>query len=83
MGSMIRKGRYQHYKGHFYRVLGVARHSEDPKEEFVVYMALYESKDFGRNALWIRPREMFTGKVEVGGKLVPRFRYLGKGRPRK
>jgi hypothetical protein len=78
MESSIRKGRYQHYKGHFYRVLGVARHSEDPKEEFVVYMALYNSKDFGRNAIWIRPKKMFLEKVTVEGKKVPRFRYVGK-----
>lgn len=78
MKSTIKLGRYQHFKGHFYRVIGVARHSEDPDEEFVVYRALYESKDFGKNALWIRPKKMFMEKVEREGKLVPRFRYVGK-----
>ncbi len=76
--SKVRKGRYQHYKGHFYKVLGVARHSEDPKEEFVVYQALYENKDFGRNVLWIRPKGMFMEKVVVDGRKVPRFRYVGR-----
>jgi hypothetical protein len=74
----IRKGRYQHFKGHFYRVLGVARHSENPLDEFVVYMALYRSKEFGRNTLWIRPKKMFLERVKLEGKLVPRFRYIGK-----
>jgi hypothetical protein len=79
MEGRIRKGRYQHFKGHFYRVLGVARHSEDPEREFVVYQALYVSKDFGRNSLWIRPKKMFLEKVRKDGKLVPRFRYIGSG----
>ncbi|MDE1825853.1 MAG: DUF1653 domain-containing protein [Candidatus Micrarchaeota archaeon] len=73
----VRKGKYRHYKGKMYRVIGVARSSENPKEEMVVYMALYSSKKFGKNQLWARPREMFAQKVNVDGKMVPRFRYVG------
>ena len=70
----VRKGRYQHYKGKFYQVLGVARHSET-LEELVVYKALYAS-EFGRNSLWVRPMKMFLGKVKVGSKVLPRFKYV-------
>jgi len=47
----VRLGRYRHYKGHDYEVIGVARHSEDPDQQLVVYRALYDSKEFGPNAL--------------------------------
>jgi len=50
---MIKPGRYRHYKGKDYDVLGVARHSET-EEEYVVYRQLY-----GEGGLWIRPKEMF------------------------
>ncbi len=70
-------GRYQHYKGDFYRVIGTARHSET-HELLAVYRALYNSKKFGNKALWARPLKMFLGKVKADGKTVPRFRYVGK-----
>jgi hypothetical protein len=60
-------GRYRHYKGNEYEVLGVARHSET-MEELVVYRALY-----GEFGLWVRPRAMFLETVVVEGKVVPRF----------
>jgi hypothetical protein len=66
-----RAGRYVHYKGKHYLVLGVARHSET-MEELVVYRTLYG--DFG---LWIRPRAMFMETVEINGQPVPRFAYVG------
>jgi len=69
-------GKYEHYKGKFYEVTGVARHTET-LEKLVVYHALYDSKDFGKNSLWVRPLKMFKESVEVDGKLVPRFKYVG------
>ena len=66
----IQPGRYRHYKGQEYEVLGVARHSET-EEECVVYRALYG--DFG---LWIRPKAMFLEIVQVDGQTVPRFRVI-------
>ncbi|GGD48209.1 DUF1653 domain-containing protein [Lacimicrobium alkaliphilum] len=63
----VKPGRYRHYKGNDYKVLGVARHSED-ETEFVVYCPLY-----GEGALWIRPLSMFSELVEVEGAWVPRF----------
>lgn len=70
----IKKGKYQHYKGNYYEVIGTARHSET-KEKFVVYKALYDS-EFGKNALWIRPIKMFLEEVEVNGKKIPRFKFV-------
>jgi len=67
-----RLGKYEHYKGKHYEVLGVARHSET-LEDFVVYKALY-----GNGDLWIRPLKMFLDEVEANGKKVLRFKYIGK-----
>ena len=71
----ITPGRYQHYKGKFYEVIGIARHSES-LEEYIVYRALYDSKEFGDNALWIRPKKMFMEEVVMDGKKVPRFQKV-------
>jgi hypothetical protein len=67
---MVRYGRYRHYKGQEYEVLGVARHSET-EEEYVVYRALYG--DYG---LWIRPTAMFLETVLIDGRPCPRFQFL-------
>lgn len=67
---MVQPGRYRHYKGHEYEVLGVARHSET-EEDFVVYRALY-----GDRGLWIRPMAMFLEPVVVEGLPYPRFQRL-------
>ena len=72
--NIMELGKYKHYKGKLYEVIGVARHSET-MEELVVYKALYES-EFGKNALWARPKAMFLETVTVDGKEVPRFTFL-------
>lgn len=68
----IKPGRYRHFKGKEYEVLGVARHSET-EEELVVYRALYG--DFG---LWVRPVSMWNEAVECDGKTFRRFTYIGE-----
>ena len=70
----VRLGRYRHYKGNEYRVIGVAKHSET-LEPLVVYETLYENPE---GKLWVRPLTMFVETVEVNGKKVPRFEYLGE-----
>jgi len=72
----LKLGKYEHYKGKQYEVIGPARHSET-LEELVVYKALYDSEKFGNNALWVRPKKMFFETVNVDGKEIPRFKYLG------
>jgi len=72
----IKLGKYQHFKGNFYEVIGVAHHSET-LEELVVYRALYNSEEFGPNALWVRPKKMFLENVIRDNKEMPRFRYVG------
>lgn len=62
--------RYQHYKGNTYKLIGIAKHSET-LEEMVVYQA-----EYGDNAIWVRPKDMFFEKVEVDGKLVDRFKEV-------
>ena len=68
----LKIGEYEHYKGHKYRPLYVGRHS-DTLEEIVVYQGLYKN-----NPIWVRNINIFLEKVEVDGKKVPRFKYVGK-----
>ena len=68
----IKPGRYRHFKGNKYEVIGLARHSET-QEEMVVYRALYG--DFG---LWVRPAQMWNETVERDGKTFRRFTYIGQ-----
>lgn len=72
----IKLGRYRHYKGNSYEVIGVARHSENPEQQLVVYRALYNSDEFGPNALWVRPANMFVENVEIDGEIKPRFTFM-------
>jgi predicted house-cleaning noncanonical NTP pyrophosphatase (MazG superfamily) len=66
---------YQHYKGKYYEVVGVARHTENP-EYFVVYKSLYRQ---GKEpTIWVRPYDMFIESVEVDGQWRPRFRRMGQ-----
>lgn len=69
--NSVTPGRYRHYKGKDYTVIGVARHSET-EEELVVYR-----KEYDDHGLWVRPLAMFVENVEVEGRLVPRFQFLG------
>jgi len=70
--AALRPGRYRHYKGNEYEVIGIARHSET-EEEMVVYRKLY-----GDCSLWVRPLGMFMEDVLVGGRSVPRFEWVGE-----
>jgi hypothetical protein len=77
-------GRYRHYKGKDYEVVGVARHSET-LEPLVVYRPLYNA-----SGLWVRPHAMFFEQIEIDGRRQPRFARVAvpeathqeeKGRP--
>src|SRR5436305_7880786 len=66
----ISPGRYRHFKGKEYSVVGIAHHSET-LEELVVYR-----QEYGNHRLWVRPKEMFLEEVKVDGQEAPRFQCL-------
>lgn len=69
--SELQPGKYRHFKGNEYELLGVAHHSET-LEPMVVYRAMY-----GDGGLWVRPASMWTEPVERSGYCGPRFQYIG------
>lgn len=66
----VKKGKYRHFKGNEYEVIGFAKHSETC-EEMVIYRALY-----GDGQVWVRPVSMWNESVEYNGKTCPRFTYI-------
>ena len=68
----LKTGKYRHFKGYEYELIGIARHSET-MEPMVVYRALY-----GEQGLWVRPASMWTETVERDGYCGPRFQYIGR-----
>ena len=68
----IKIGKYRHFKGNQYEVIGIAKHSET-LAEMVVYRALY-----GDGEIWVRPAEMWNETVERDGKIFKRFEYIGE-----
>ena len=73
---MLKLGKYRHYKGKDYEVIGVAK-LESNLEDMVVYKPLYETE----HKLWIRPLGVFTENIEIDGKIVPRYVYIGEVEP--
>ncbi len=73
MNSLIPTGRYRHYKGRDYQVVGTARHTET-EEDVVLYYPLYG--DESERRYWVRPLAMCTEEVIVEGKTRARFEYL-------
>jgi len=67
----IPKGIYKHFKGHVYKVIGIAKHSETLEEQ-VVYVSISDETD-----IWVRPATMFLDMVERDGKRFQRFKFLG------
>lgn len=67
----LKIGKYKHFKGGEYEVIGIAKHSET-EEDMVVYRPQY-----GERGLWVRPLAMFEETVTLDGEVVPRFRYVG------
>ena len=68
----LKPGKYRHFKGKEYALLGIAKHSET-LEPMVVYRALYGECD-----LWVRPAEMWTETLDRDGYIGPRFQYIGE-----
>jgi len=70
--DIIPHGTYRHYKGSFYEVVGHAKHSET-LEDMVIYKALY-----GDGGTWVRPLSMWENPIEIDGRIVKRFEYIGE-----
>lgn len=66
----IKLGKYRHFKGNEYEVIGIAKHSET-MEDMVVYRALYED-----GGMWVRPASMWDETVERDGKVFKRFTFI-------
>ena len=69
--ATLKQGIYRHYKGNLYRLLFIARHSET-LEEMVVYQDVNAPEKY-----WARPAQMWEETVEIDGKTVRRFEYIG------
>ncbi len=69
---MLKTGRYQHFKGNYYQVLHIAKHSES-EELHVVYQP-----EYGEREIWIRPLAMFDETIERDGRQLKRFRYVSE-----
>ena len=70
--AAIAPGLYRHFKGNYYQVLSIARHSETT-EPMVVYQALY-----GNGGIWVRPADMWNETVKRDGEEIRRFQPLSR-----
>jgi hypothetical protein len=70
--NQIPYGVYRHYKGNQYEVIGFAKNSET-LEDMVIYKALY-----GEYGTWVRPLSMWGNDIEINGKTVKRFEFIGE-----
>ena len=68
----IKFGKYRHFKGNEYEVIGIAKHSET-LEPMVIYKALY-----GEGGYWVRPASMWNETLTRDGKIFKRFTYIGE-----
>lgn len=66
----FRKGIYKHYKGNYYEVLDIAKHS-DANEDMVIYRALYDNFQ-----LYVRPLRAFLETLEINGQPQKRFEFV-------
>jgi len=70
--NTIPLGVYRHYKGNQYEVIGFAKHSET-LEDMVIYKALYDD-----GGTWVRPLSMWDNPIDIDGRTVKRFEYVGE-----
>lgn len=81
----VRMGVHAHFTGHLYEVTGTGHlvlgrgTDEQVGAEVVVYHALFHSPAYGDQHTWVRPVDNFLEEVEVDGRCVPRFRFVGDG----
>lgn len=68
-GLLPGPGRYRHFKGGEYVLIGVARHTETQE-----LLAVYRPAD--SDVVWVRPLPMFVEEVSLGDKSIPRFQRV-------
>lgn len=68
--TTIQKGIFRHYKGGYYEVIDVARHSET-LEDMVIYREIHD-----KATLWVRPFQMFFETIEIHGRKQSRFEFI-------
>jgi len=77
----MKLGKYRHYKGNMYEVLGVVHHTET-LQKMVLYRALYDCPDlkeeYGDDPWFVRPFDMFNEEIEHNGITMPRFAYVSE-----
>jgi hypothetical protein len=77
----MKLGKYRHYKGNMYEVLGVVHHTET-RQKMVLYRALYDCPDlkeeYGDDPWFVRPFDMFNEEIEHNGTRVQRFDYISE-----
>ncbi|MCB0385791.1 MAG: DUF1653 domain-containing protein [Bdellovibrionales bacterium] len=75
----ITTGKYRHYKGQDYEVIGVGIHTET-REKMVIYQALYPTpeltEEYGEEPFFIRPYSQFVETIEINGEFMPRFKKV-------
>lgn len=72
MTEKIKLGKYRHYKGNEYTVIGIGRHSET-LEDMVIYRA-----EYGDGDIWVRPLDMWFDTVIKDGEKMQRFTFIGE-----
>jgi hypothetical protein len=79
--SELKLGKYQHYKGKYYEVIGIALDTET-REKMVLYKCLYPVNDlpeeYGKDPIFTRSYDNFTENVEIKEQKVPRFKFIGQ-----
>lgn len=74
--TFIKPGRYKHFKGGEYIVIGIGR-DRNTYEKVVIYQAQYDDEKYGDKPIWVRPVSDFFAKKRVGDEIVPAFEFIG------
>jgi len=81
--TQLKLGKYRHYKGKYYEVLGIALDTETRKK-MVLYKCLYPvndlPKEYGKEPIFTRTYDNFIVEVEIDGKRIPRFKFIGESK---